>query len=132
MGAWGYESFENDDALDWFSDLEESSDTEYILEALNTITGNIGTYIEAPEAAVAVAASELVAALNDNGASSLPEEVVNWAEGRPKPDPSLLESARQAVNAVLRDSELKELWTENAEEFPKWRAVLDDLLLRLS
>ena len=26
MGAWGYNSFENDDAMDWLGELEESTD----------------------------------------------------------------------------------------------------------
>jgi hypothetical protein len=32
---------------------------------------------------------------------------------------------------VLKNSELKELWEENAEDYPKWLAVLNDIKSRI-
>lgn len=43
MGAWGYGSFENDDALDWLAELEDVSQLE---EALDAVITNGGEYIE--------------------------------------------------------------------------------------
>ena len=132
MGAWGHSSFENDDALDWVGDLEESTDTSAIIEALNAVTDDAEDYIEAPECSMAIAAAEVVAALNGNGAPSRPEEVTEWLKEKPKPEASLIAKARQAIDIVLADSELKELWEENTEDFPKWTAALEELISRLS
>lgn len=132
MGAWGHNSFENDDALDWVSVLEESPDTSAIIDALNGVTDDAEDYIDAPECSMAIAAAEVVAALNGNGALSLPEEVNGWLKGKPNPDASLRAKARQAMDVVLTNSELKELWEENVEDYPKWIAVLEDVKSRLS
>ncbi|NOX55940.1 MAG: DUF4259 domain-containing protein [Planctomycetes bacterium] len=131
MGAWGHNSFENDDALDWVADLEESQDMSAILKALNAVTDEAGDYIEAPECSMAIAAAEVVAALCGNAASSLPDEVNEWLKGKPKPDPQLAAKARQAIDVILADSELKELWEEIEEDYPKWIAVLEDIKSRL-
>ena len=34
MGAWGYESFENDSALDWIAQLARSDDRSVLTNAL--------------------------------------------------------------------------------------------------
>lgn len=132
MGAWGHNSFENDDALDWVGVLEASSDNSAIIKALNDVTADAEDYIEAPECSIAIAAAEVVAAVNGNPTASLPEEVTEWLKGKPNTDPSLAAKARQAMDVVLADSELKELWAENAEDYPKWIAVIEDLKSRLA
>ena len=38
MGAWDFGPFDNDDAGDWLYDLEKSSDTSVIAEALRKVT----------------------------------------------------------------------------------------------
>jgi hypothetical protein len=43
----------------------------------------------------------------------------------------LTAKAIKAVDAVLNDSELKELWEENEEDYPKWVAVVNDLKSRI-
>jgi hypothetical protein len=48
-----------------------------------------------------------------------------------QPDPQLTAKAIKAVDAVLNDSELKELWEENEEDYPKWVAVVNDLKSRI-
>jgi hypothetical protein len=132
MGAWSHNSFDNDDALDWVARLEGSDDTSAIVDALNGVTDDAQPYIEAPQCSAAIAAAEVVAAMNGKGAGSLPPEVTQWLVGNPTADASLIAKARLAVDAVLTDSELKELWEENEEDYPKWTALLDDLKRRLS
>lgn len=131
MGAWGHDSFDNDDAGDWVYELEESSDMSVIDDALNAVTGNAEEYIEAPECSMAIAASEVVAALHGNASESLPENVKEWINGKPKPDKLITAKASRAIEAVLTNSELKELWEENTEDYPKWVAVLNDLKSRI-
>ena len=131
MGAWGRSSFENDDALDWVAELE-SAGVSAIVEALNHVTDEADEYIEAPECSMAIAAAEVVAALSGRPSDSLPPGAQAWLVGKPVPAASLVAKARQAVEAVLGESELKDLWAENARDFPKWTATLNDLKQRLS
>lgn len=130
MGAWGYGSFDNDDALDWVNELERSEDLSAITRALDAVTDNSADYLEAPDCSVALAAAEVVAALAGNPSPSLPEEVTQWLCVHKDVDADTVSKAKRAVNIVLLNSELKELW-EESDEFERWRAVVTDLLCRL-
>lgn len=107
MGAWSHNSFDNDDALDWAADLKDSKGTEALVDALES-------------------------AMNGKGAGSLPPEVNEWLKGQSVAGPELTAKARSAVDAILSNSELKELWEENEDDFPRWTALLNDLKSRLS
>ena len=131
MGAWGHNTFDNDDASDWVYELEESSDLTAITDALNAVTDDAEDYIEAPECSNALAAAEVVAALNGNPSPDLPDTVREWIAGKLAPESSLNAKAHRAVDVVLTDSELKELWEENAEDYPKWVACLNGIKARI-
>jgi hypothetical protein len=45
-------------------------------------------------------------------------------------DESLTAKAQQAIEAILSESELLELW-EETDEFDRWQATVTDLLERL-
>lgn len=130
MGAWGYGSFDNDDALDWVNQLERSKDLSAIARALNNIADKSEGYLEAPDCTIALAVAEVVAALAGNPSPSLPEEVTHWLRVHKGADADTVSKAKQAVNVILLNSELKELWQESGE-FEQWRAVVTDLLSRL-
>ena len=130
MGAWGHGNFDNDDALDWACELEEARDNSVIDAAFDSVTGTSGDYLEAPDCCNALAAAEVVAALNGKPPSFLPDEVTGWIRGKPAPDATLIAKARQAVDAVGGKSELKELW-EDVEGLDEWNAVLENLRARL-
>jgi hypothetical protein len=51
--------------------------------------------------------------------------------GKPTPDPSLVQRTASAVDAILKDSELKELWAETPD-FAAWRASVIDVKARLA
>lgn len=130
MGAWGYGTFENDEALDWVYELQESSGTEILSATLEAVTD--ADFVEAPEASNALAAAEVVAALDGNPGENLPPEVDAWVKDNSEPvDADLLMLARVAVERIARDSELSELWEESGDE-SAWRETLDDLLQRLA
>ncbi len=131
MSAWGFGSFENDDAADWVADLVEMNDETLIDEAFERAMEAKSGYIEAPEASCALAAAEVVAALRGKPASELPEEIRGWLEGKPTPSTERLQNARQAVAAVRKESELRDLWEEQ-EELEDWEPVVADLERRLS
>jgi hypothetical protein len=130
MGAWGLSSFENDDALDWVIDLEKASDMGFLKETLSAVFDSEEEYIDAFVCSTALAAAEVVAALAGRPSAQLPEEVIQWIEGKGPPDSSLVSSAKRAIQAILDDSELKELW-EETDEFELWQADVKGLLARL-
>ena len=95
MGAWGCRTFENDDASDWLYELYESDDFSIVEAALKSVTS--GGYLEAPDCCNALAAAEVVAALNNKPASSLPKELISWLSSVP----TLIEQIHLVMQAGL-------------------------------
>jgi hypothetical protein len=129
VGAWGIGNFENDDASDWVWELEQASGTEILQSVFDQI--NTTQYREAPDCSMALAAAEVVAALKGRPSAELPEEAKSWIERiKGAPEPGLVKSAREAVDHVLVDSELQELW-EEVEQYGEWQSQLKELMSRL-
>lgn len=132
MGAWGSGTFENDDASDWLYELEESSDTSVIAEALSVITDAGNVYLQAPECCNALAAAEIVAALRGHPPADFPANAKKWVAGHTKLEvTALVKIAQAAIGRIRSNSELKELWDES-EPDAEWHASLDNLSARLS
>jgi hypothetical protein len=129
MGAWGHSAFENDDALDWVAELEEVGNTSILIAAFDAVLEAQEDYIEIPEASITISAAEVVAALLGRADTSLPEEIQAWVAGQDKVDSKIVEKARRAVNRVLEDSELKEVWEDSVSS--NWRMSVEGLLMRL-
>jgi Domain of unknown function (DUF4259) len=132
MGAWGYSAFENDDALDWVTELERSDSTAILVEAFDVILELEGDYVELPEASIAIAAAEVLAGLMGQADPSLPEVVRAWIERQKQEevDAAVVEKARRAINVVLADSELQGVW-EDAGNLD-WKVCVEGLMRRLS
>jgi len=131
MGAWGPGAFQNDDAGDWVWDLESDDDGSVVIGALSIIVDTpIDEQPEATECAHALAAAEVVASARGPRSLSLPDEAVVWinAHGN-RIDRSWLALASGAVERVMIDSELKELWDETGDD--SWHQVVAELLARL-
>lgn len=129
MGAWGHEPFENDTAMDWSYDLEESTDLSVLSRALQPGPG----YLEADQGTELLAAAAVVAgALHP--VTQLPENVQNWLQRHAGLEfGSLRVPARQGIDRVLgAESELRELWEENEENFNAWQASLQKLMVALA
>jgi hypothetical protein len=127
MGAWGFQAFENDDALDWLEELEAGG-AEAVRQSLNAVADG---YIEVPDGTVAVAAAEITAAAQGSPHGDLPEDVVTWVAAHGAE--LTAGDAQLALEAVERvageESELAELWDE-ADEL-EWKESLDNLSERL-
>ncbi|MGC1647047.1 MAG: DUF4259 domain-containing protein, partial [Candidatus Sulfotelmatobacter sp.] len=78
MGAWGSGSFENDDAANWIGKL--GTITPEDLTKVLVQAADDPAYLEAPAASAAVAAGEVVAALNGAPAEGAPVEIAAWAK----------------------------------------------------
>ncbi len=137
MGAWGYGHFEDDSALDFMADIEESSNPKKVIG--NTFEKAIAAdYIESDEGtAVVVAAAYVDGQINgtkfSGGDQAEPLSVDTFANRHRDVDLSdLRKNAVQALNKVLgENSELKELWEENEEDFPLWKQGIQLLIKRL-
>lgn len=129
MGAWGTGNFENDDAADWAADLEEARTIQPVVGALQAASGE--GHLEAPECCVALAAAEVVAALQGRPSPAMPKGVASWVgASRLQVNEDLLRLARLAVHRVATQSELLALWQE-ADEMEGWVATIRELESRL-
>jgi hypothetical protein len=128
MGAWGTATFDNDDASDWVSELEETEDDALLRAALDRAGANAAS----EDASAALAAAEVIAASKGRPSASLPDEVVAWVRDHgPSVDPGLAQTAIAALDRVAARSELRELWAES-ESYDEWTADVADLRARLA
>jgi hypothetical protein len=133
MGAWGFGSFDNDDAADFLADVTESGDLSLIREVLDNVLTST-EYVEAPDASQAIAAAEILAFAigRPTPAAQQEQALEQWISRlRPSVEPALVTQARDALVRILApNSELRELW-EDADEFSDWRATVDELARQL-
>ena len=131
MGAWGHGSFENDDALDWASELEDTRGLKFVKKTLRDVLDAGDGLLEADVAARGVAAAEVVAGLNDAPGDDLPEEVENWVEEqRGKSDVDLSPLALEALERMRTRCELLDQWNKNGEA-QSWKDAVAELEKRL-
>lgn len=129
MGAWGSGSFENDGALDWIGDLVESRGPAPIIRALEAILSK--DCPESPECEEAIAACELLAAMLGKPSPDLPEEAAEWIKGKPAPPAEIVAKASAALDRIVRNSEMKDLW-EEAGSLGEWTPCVAELKHRLA
>ena len=115
MGAWGSDSFENDDAADWVADFCDAPDQGLILNTLSAVADTEPSeYLEAPTCSVGIAAAEVVAALKTAPNPNLPDDTKSCLSNlNIKADPSLVALALKAIERIKTNSELRELWDES-------------------
>jgi hypothetical protein len=135
MGAWGVGSFENDSAVDWTYGLEGKSDLSYIEATLDKVLSLGGSYLEAPDAQEAIAATEAVARLQGKfGARDAYTQTVDeWvSQVGVKPSSQLKAKAQRTLERIQqKPSELLELWEETADA-KAWKDSISALASRIS
>jgi ABC-type transporter Mla subunit MlaD len=135
MGTWSVDAFGNDYAQDWAEDLHETSNLDAVADTLNTVLDS-GAELEAPFAAEALAAIEVLARLQGKGGPQTEDSAAidEWVEARKakaKPRADLAEKALRAIERITApDSELRQLW-EESEHYADWCASVEDLRTRL-
>jgi hypothetical protein len=130
MGKSGVGNFENEDALDWVSELEHAKTNSLIAETLMVVTERGDEYLDANEARRALAAAEVVAVLNHAGGPDLPDEVKQWVNRHQVGSASLTQLAVKAIQRIETASELSEMWDES-DRTDEWYEVLENLEARL-
>lgn len=133
MGAWAVGIFDNDDAMDWLDELQESDDGA-VLQSVFEGHAIGDDYLEAPEGIRILCASEIIAALLGQPAPDLPGGAGDWVQAHKSLDvTSLVPIAIRKIDWVLDDgSELRELWQENAADYSGWHENVSALKAKLS
>ncbi|MGH3328675.1 MAG: DUF4259 domain-containing protein [Streptomycetales bacterium] len=118
MGTWGTAPFDNDDALDFFGEIEDFPPEALLARLRATLTATVERpgHIEVGEANVAVAAAALVAAGRSRLARAREPSVDDWlAANRPQTSPDDHALALRALDRVAGpDSEWMELWGQTS------------------
>lgn len=132
MGAWGSDSFENDDAADWIADFCDAPDRAVVVNALAAVANmDLDEYLEAPGCSIGIAAAEIVATLKRAPNTNLPDDTNKCLSGLGfNADSSLVMLALKAIERIRTNSELKELW-DQSETPDEWYAALNRLEERL-
>jgi hypothetical protein len=129
-GAWGPGSFENDDALDWVQNHLKPRGQRAVDEAIRSVVEN-SVYLQAPSCSRAIAACEVIAAAQGRGSDGTPKEIVFLASKLPaKQADGLRSNARRALDKILANSELKDLWSDS-RAYDKWKAAMVELKGRI-
>lgn len=146
MSIWGSGPFDNDDGADWFADLRDEPALNSIREALEEISdlAHVG-YVEVTDGAEAIAAAEVLAellgspgddpVLAGDHLDDLVETLRGELQRASKSDiKNLVKQAIDALDIVVNDaenSELRQMWEEDAEDMQAWTAVVGKLRERL-
>ena len=138
MGAWGIGIFDDDTAYDFFEDIEADAPAFF---ARSFRTATAADYLEYDDGIAAlVSAAYLDNLLNgttydhDHTEEEGITNVNHFAKYYSGPSLGhLVPAAVEAVRSVRTgNSELRELWEENEEDYPTWQAMLEALEQRLS
>ena len=134
MGAWGPGSFENDDALDFASEIESLADVEAVLVAANK-EGHalILEPIDAVLSSQIIVAGEVMAAMRGHRSDAMPADLAKTVHGFGRPTVELFDFVRNNVSAVMSRSELLDLWAEAEPDDKKaFNRAMTDLVDRLN
>ena len=131
-GAWGYKSFENDDALDWVENFLKEGGQSAVEKTIATVAKGKG-YLQAPEACYAIAACEVLAAAQGRPSPDLPKDIAAYANKlSAKPSAAVRKNARDALDRILgKESEISELWKDAKTSSGEWKKTIEDLKSRV-
>lgn len=130
MGAWGYGNLENDTVLDWIVELIETDDLNLISEAFKMVLED--NYLDADTSFIAIGAIEVLAALLNKPLNEIYDEDLElWINQHKGQGKDLLVIAQRALNKILTESELKELWQET-DNYDNWIMTLKELEKRIT
>lgn len=135
MSASSEGSFANDDAYELVVAFRAGGANALVAILANVANLDENDYLQAPEASMAVAAAEIVAAARDGDESRLPEKALPMfrAQRQAIIAAKLEGVAHKALTRVLENSELKALWEEGGDDYAKpWKDVVSSIAARLA
>jgi hypothetical protein len=132
MGAWGTGIFDDDTAMDFLNELTDSKEPLKIMKRALEDARAVG-YLEYDAGQSALVTAAIIDAISNGTQHAVGvEELDAFVVQHKNVDVSSLRSlASAAVRQVLSEgSELRELWAENADDYPTWRENLESLASR--
>ena len=133
MGAWGVGLFDDDSALDFLGELTEAKDPLNLMRR-SFESAAASEYLEYdPAQSVLVSAAAMDTLLYGTQHADDLEGLESWVQRNKILDVAPMKPlAVTAIRRILSDgSELRELWAENAKDYPTWRGGLESLAARL-
>ncbi len=130
MADWGPGIYENDDTMDWIYDLLDSGGISRVKRALDIVEEEGAEDVDIADCRIALAAADLVAALDGDINPNLPTEAEEWLTLINKPASNLRAKAEEVVRDILQSSPLKVYFKTNGK-FPEWKLMMESLLKRL-
>lgn len=135
MGYWGLGIFENDDAVDLLSEFEDQNSFSVLISAIELVITD--DQVEVEEVNQAVAAIEIIAAINESKIGGFPElekmtyeELVsNFHDNVNNTVLSLCEDAIAIITRMEDNMQVEIL--DNQGLLEAWLDVIDDLSERL-
>ncbi len=131
MGTWGVGPFQNDVAMDWFSELEETTSFSVIRRKIEEVITE--DYLDADLVCEAIASIAIIVAIKTDDDSLVPEFETSSLENLrnlflKKIDNNIVTLIEDALGILRRteDNELFDLWTEEELE-DDWLEELDNL-----
>lgn len=138
MSVWDIGPFDNDLALDWVQDLQESNDLYYIEDTLNNVLDEGDNLIPMPFACEALAAIEVLARLQGQPGTpgdETEDDVAAWVETvrkKFKRRADLVEKSLKALDLIVSEkSELANEWAQT-DEHVAWRGLVEQLRARVA
>ena len=133
MGAWGYGSVENDDALDWLHELYQSCDVSVIRSALSRAVEPHEDFFES-RGFRALAAAEVIAGyLGHPAPGQRCASLADWAREHLSITPDLVSLAREALASTKARWSHEDFWVGQGDDArAKWFACIGDLESRLA
>lgn len=128
--SWGPGIYDNDDVMDWIYDLAEEGGFAELMEALDIVIKTNNHDIEIADCRIALAAADLVAALNGDINPNLPDEAEDWVAMMTKTAESIRPKAEEAVSKILDSSPLKDDWI-STDDYHLWENAVKELVKRL-
>ena len=133
MGAWSYGVFDDDTAYEFTADIHEGDAVRFFNESFTAALN--ADYVGIDEAhAVTVSAAYIDAILNGTHYGHDEQETFDTfvIANKNLPVGDLKPLAMQALEKVMGiQSELAEVWMDNALLYPKWKESLTALITRL-
>ena len=126
MATWGTEPFENDDASDWATELEEGDLRAQLFAAVGAAADwPVDDVLDIWDGSSAVAAAQVIAHLLGKEPLTHTAKLARVLEKKAfTPDGELVQEALLALDRVQdAESELQSYWAES-KDYAQWQAVV--------
>jgi len=130
MAEWGPGIYENDDAMDWIYDLLDSGGLSRVKKALDVVEQDGSNSVETADCRIALAAADLVAALDGDINPNLPAEAEEWIALINRSASGLRPKAENVVRLIHKDSVLRKDM-EKKRILKEWEQQMVALIKRL-